>query len=102
MVRRIVMVLWGVIRLLLRLMRIIRCGALTGVVPLIRLWLVVWVVRACWVLARWVCVAWLAWAQVAWAPLAGCGLAPTLGPGLVPILPPRLVRMVARARVPLV
>ena len=104
MVRRIVMVLWGVIRLLLRLIRIIRCGALMGVVRLIRLWLVVWVARVCWVRAHWVCVVRPAWARVAWAPrvLAGSRLVPILGLGLVPILRLLLVRMVARARVPLV
>lgn len=104
MVRRIVMVLWGVIRRLLRLMRIIRCGALTGVAPLIRLRLVVWVARVCWVLARWVCVALLAWAQAAWVPLVGCGLVLILGLGSARILPPRRppAQTAARARAPLV
>ena len=106
MVRRIVMVLWGVIRLLLRRMWIIRCGVLMGVVRLIRLWLVVWVVRVCWVLARWVCVVRPAWARVAWAPrvLAGCGLVLILGLGLVPTLPPRRppAQTAPRARVRLV
>ena len=63
---RIVMVWWGVILRLLLLMRIIRCGVLMVVRLLIRRWRVVWVVLACWVLARWACVVPLGWVQPAW------------------------------------
>ncbi len=69
---RIVMVWWVVIRLLLRLMRIIRCGA-SMVAPrrlLIRRLLVAWVVLACWALARWVCVVRLVWGRAPWVLLA--------------------------------
>ena len=68
---RIVMVWWVVIRLLLRLMWIIRCGAsMAAARRLIRLWPVAWVVLACWALARWVCVVRLVWGRVPWVLLA--------------------------------
>ena len=68
MARRIATAWWVVIRLLLRLMWIIRCGALMVAPPrrLIRRLLVAWVVLVCWVLAAWGCVVRLVWGRVPW------------------------------------
>lgn len=76
-----------VIRLLLRRMRIIRCGAsmVARRRRLIRRLLVAWVVLACWALARWVCVVRLVWGRVPWGALvlapwaAGCAAWVLLG-----------------------
>ena len=83
---RIVMVWWVVIRLLLRRMWIIRCGAsMVARRRLIRRLLVAWVVLVCWARAAWACVVRLVWGRVPWGALvlvpwaADCGAWVLLG-----------------------